>query len=290
MEAAEHNVHADLHDLIMHGVLRPTHKSFRPAFQSLKTTSAAKHLDPAQFPTDLLVTADFERTIKRPAVSEEGTYVTDSFLRPVQHVLSVMSAAQPSVVQNLIIISPHEANKLKRYVIGSRKVTLHNFMPRIHESYAPLDRLNLYNVGRDFDPSTLSASLRAQLNLFAGSLYLTSFEEYIELCDFLGLVRPDLDLFEDQQISSDGFISPPTGTWNLQETPVPFLKALLLRLRHKGDGLEKTHLGKILNGMQLEESDFRLDISMSDNNDMLPEDSGDPMDMVEDYEEYFDEI
>lgn len=277
MKAAEHELHSDLRELAQTGILSPAHTAFRPAFESLSMTSAAKLIDLSEMPGDLLVTADFARTIVRPAVSKDETYVTDSFLRPVQHVLSVMSTATPDLVQNLIIISPHEANLLKSYVRGARKVTLHTFRPRIHECYPPLDKLDLYNMGRDFDPRTLSSSLKAQLNLFSGSLYLDSYEEYTGLCDFLGLAYSDLNLRDDQQVFADGFISPPQGAWALQTSAVPFLRALLMRIRHKGDGLEKTHLGKMLNDARLEEADFRQDVDMSDN--------GDPVDMRGDHDD-----
>jgi hypothetical protein len=36
-----------------------------------------------------------------------------------------------------------------------------------------------------------------------------------------------------------------------------------MRIRKEGEGLEKTHLGKILNGVRLEEADFRTDTEMS---------------------------
>lgn len=119
------------------------------------------------------------------------------------------------------------------------------------------------NLHGDFDPSSVPVSLRVQLNLFAGALYLDSFQEYTELCDFLGLAYSDEALSSDREICADGFITPPAGTWGLQTSPVPFLRALMMRIRHKGDGLEKTHIGKMLSGMRLEEADFRKDVEMS---------------------------
>lgn len=264
MKAASHDIHSDLKDLVKTGVLLPSHTAFRPAFRSLESTSAARLIVLSKLPGELLVTKDFERTIEKPAVSKDETYVTDSFLRSVQYIISVMSTTDPGVVQNLILISPHEANKLKSFIRGPHKVTMHTFMPRIHESYPPLDQLTLYNIGRDFDATSVPASLRVQLNLFSGSLYLDSYEEYIELCGFLGIAYSSDGLRDDQQVFSDGFISPPAGKWGLRTSPIPFLRALLMRIRHKGDGLEKTHLGKIMNGVRLEEADFRKDVDMLD--------------------------
>lgn len=264
MKAASHEIHPDLEDLVKTGILLPSHTAFRPAFQSLELTSAARLISLSTMPGELLVTKDFERTISKPTVSKDETYVTDSFLRPVQYIISVMSTARPGVVKNLILISPHEANKLKSFIRGRHKVTMHTFMPRIHEIYPPLDKLTLYNIGRTFDADSVPASLRVQLNLFSGSLYLDSYEEYVELCGFLGIAYSNDALEDNQQVCSDGFISPPASAWGLQTSPIPFLRALLMRIRHQGGGLEKTHLGKILNSVRLEEADFRNDVDMSD--------------------------
>jgi hypothetical protein len=94
-----------------------------------------------------------------------------------------------------------------------------------------------------------------QLNLFAGALYLGSYEEYNDLCTMLGLRVTNLR--EGQQFTADGFITPPAGTWDLRDSPISFLRALLLRTRREGQGLESTHLGKTLNGVRLEEADLR---------------------------------
>lgn len=93
-----------------------------------------------------------------------------------------------------------------------------------------------------------------QLNLFSGSLYLRSLAEYNELCDFLGLLQGKVE--DGQQVYADGFIDPPTGKWGLQTSPVPFLRVLLMKIRREGEGVEKTHMGKVLSGVALEASDF----------------------------------
>jgi hypothetical protein len=119
----------------------------------------------------------------------------------------------------------------------------------------------LYNVGCNFTPYSVSRSLTTQLNLFAGSLYLRSLAEYNELCDFLRLLRTS-KVKLGQEVYADGFIEPPAGKWGLKQSPVPFLRALLMKIRCEGAGVEKTHLGKLLNGIRLEEADFRSDVQM----------------------------
>lgn len=117
----------------------------------------------------------------------------------------------------------------------------------------------LYNVGRHFTPSSVSRSLTIQLNLFAGSLYLRSFEEYNELCEFLGLLRTS-KAKPGQEVYADGFIAPPAGIWGLKQSPVPFLYGFLTKVRREGAGIEKTHLGKILSGARLEQADFASNV------------------------------
>jgi hypothetical protein len=46
----------------------------------------------------------------------------------------------------------------------------------------------------------------------------------------------------------------------MTHSPVPFLRTLLMKIRREGEGIEKTHLGKILSGVRLEEADFTEDL------------------------------
>ncbi|KAF2856141.1 hypothetical protein T440DRAFT_531312 [Plenodomus tracheiphilus IPT5] len=252
MSAEKNTLHSDLQRLVRTGDLVRSSEAYGPAFQTLRSTSAARLFELSGFPSDLLVTKDFARTVKIPHGSTR--YVSDSYQRSVQFVLSVPSHSSPGTIQNLIVISPFEANVLLPTIRASKKVTLHLFAPRSNASFESLDRLMLYNIGHIFNPGCVSRSLTMQLNIFAGSLYLRSFSEYSELCDYLGLLRTNARA--DQQVWADGFIDPPCGLWKLKKSPVPFLRAFLMRIRREGEGVEKTHLGKILSGIRLEEDDF----------------------------------
>jgi hypothetical protein len=248
-----HHLHPDVLTFVSTGQLNNLRGAFRPAFQSLSSTSAASLFELGQFPTELFVTEDFQRTVKAPTGAARRTYASDSYQRPVQFILSVPDALF-GFIKNLVIISSWEANRLLPDIRDHREVTLHVFAPRTNAAFASLDELELYNVGREFFPEQMPRSLTVQLNLFTGSLYLRSFAEYTELCDFLGLLcnKP----VEGQHVDPDGFIYPPTGRWGLTQSPVPFLRTLLMKIRREGEGIEKTHLGKILSGMRLEEADF----------------------------------
>ncbi|KAF3036736.1 hypothetical protein E8E11_001490 [Didymella keratinophila] len=254
LPAEVHRVHPDLQRLVCTGDLVVHPEAIKPAFQSLVSTSAAKLFETADLPTDLLVSTDFMRTVKIPKNSSVAPFISDSYQRPVQFVLSVPSATKPGDTRTLIIISPFEANELLSTIVKYAKVTLHLYSPRANATYAPLDKLTLYNVGLGFCADQVPRSTTVQLNLFAGSRYLRSFEEYREVCDFLGLLRSKP--MKDQQVFADGFINPPVGIWGLQQSPVPFLRSVLMKIRSESEGVEMTHLGKILNGVRLEACEF----------------------------------
>jgi hypothetical protein len=256
MVTEAHALHPDLERLTNTGVWPQTSQTFSHAFTSLGSTSAGKLYSLGNFPSDLQCTLDYVRTVKIPAGVARASFVSDSYQRPIQWIMSVCSN-NGNAISKLLILSPFEANKLLEIVNTAKKVTLHLFAPRANASFTSLDRLELYNVGRPFIPQSVSRSLTAQLNLFAGSLYFRSFQEYGELCDFLGLLQGQAK--SGQRVSPDGFISPPVGKWGLQKSPVPFLRSLLMKIRREGEGVEKTHLGKMLGGVRLEEVDFNED-------------------------------
>lgn len=259
MGAEKHDIHADVLRLARLGELAVNSSAFEPAFQALRSTSAAKLLNLSAFPSDLLVTKDFMRTVRVPLGSTRRSFISDAYQRPVQFVLSVPTQVLGlSSVKNCVIISPYEANRLLTTIRLTKKVTMHIFAARSNTCFAPLDELMLYNIGHAFSPGSISRSLTMQLNLFAGSLYLRSFTEYSELCDFLGLLRTTA--MANQQVHADGFIDPPTGIWGLKESAVPFLRALLMKIRREGEGVKKTHLGRILNAVRLEECDFEEEV------------------------------
>lgn len=257
MEAERHQLHPDLVRLVATGRFPERSDAFLPAFQALKATSAAERFDPMQFPNDLLVTMDFMRTVKRPRGSMSESYVSDSFLRPVQWILSVMQSDKSSAFRCLIIFSLLEAEQLLQEIRESSMVTLHLYAPRPTQAYDPLDALDLYCVGREFFPPNSSTfrSQIVQLNLFAGQLYFNSYAEYTELCKYLGVAWEATKVGEVLQ--ADGFVIPPAGGWRLEKSPVGFLKDYV-KIRREIQGIEKTHLGKLLEGGLLEKREFEF--------------------------------
>lgn len=56
--------------------------------------------------------------------------------------------------------------------------------------------------------------------------------------------------------TADGFITPPAGTWRLKDSPVEFLRNYITNVRRDCESIDKTHIGKVLDGTLLEERDF----------------------------------
>ncbi|KAF2120460.1 hypothetical protein BDV96DRAFT_485186 [Lophiotrema nucula] len=252
MEAEKHTIHLDVHTLIDNGHLTTDSEAFIPAFSSLQTTSAAQHFDVHQFPNDVLVTDDFARTVKQPSGVAGSKFVSDSYQRPVQWIVSVPSSS--GKIEKLVIISPFEANKLLPVVREKQTVTLHLYLPRPNIGHAPLDALDLYTVGKVFNTQSIPRSLTVNLNLFSGQLYLRSYAEYLELCQFLGLASHATK--DGENVNADGFIEGSIGLWGFKVSPVEFLRLLMMKIRRDCEGVEKTHVGKVLAGGLLEEVDF----------------------------------
>lgn len=258
MAPEQHKLHPDLVGLVDNGIFPSGSDAFLPAFQALKSTSAARRFDLTQFPNDLLVTADFMRTVRRPGGVTSESYILDSYLRPVQWILSVMERDSASNSHFLVILSPFEAERLLPTIQKSNIVTIHLYAPRPTQGYDPLDTLDLYCVGRGFSASNpnIRRSQIIQLNLFAGQLYFKSYKEYVELCRCLGLAWEATK--EGEGLQADGFIVPPAGVWGLNKSPVGFLREYV-KMRREGEGMEKTHLGRVIEGSLLEKCEFKLD-------------------------------
>lgn len=65
-EPEGHNLHLDLRSFVSTGILKKPSNAYKPAFGTLRNTSAASYLDVSQFPSELCVTDDFATTIQVP--------------------------------------------------------------------------------------------------------------------------------------------------------------------------------------------------------------------------------
>ncbi|KAJ5632332.1 hypothetical protein N7490_008671 [Penicillium lividum] len=260
---AVHRIHQHLGYFVSTGILKLSSGTFKPAFEALHNTSAASFLDLTHFPPSLLVTKDFVTTVKVPVGSK---FIGDAFQRPVRWILSCnkyVDSADPYTVTLLLIISPYEANCFMPEIQKSEFVTLHIYSPRQNQGFSPLDHLMLHNIparGRDIKVPDF---LRNQLNLFSGQLYLNSYLEYQSLCEFLGVasVKTSAGLI----VAADGFIQPGSAASRstFHKSPIRFLSILMSDIRKDCQEVGKTHIGRILRGQLLSQSDFLDNYSSS---------------------------
>lgn len=270
-KAAEHAIHPGLEYFVSTGELPAASSAFIPAFQTLRETTAAKHLNVDEFPKDLLVTRDFAITV------EEATrthFNTDAYQRPVHWILT----SQPRSWDCVVIISPFEAEKLLTDIKRYGKTTLHVYSARTSLETKSLDDLTLYTVpsiSPDQAREALPVHLAVQLNLFAGQLFFKSFEDYVELCNMLRICWKEAE--EGDTVDADGFIREArskTGMMAIEgstfkKSPVEFLRAFLSKSRKDCQSIGKTQLGRLLDGAFLQRKEFEseqedADVEMED--------------------------
>lgn len=75
---------------------------------------------------------------------------------------------------------------------------LHTYKPRTHQDQTALDNLALYTVPASIPRAAISKELTAELSLFAGQLYMSSYADYLDICQFLGIssCRPTREMGE----------------------------------------------------------------------------------------------
>jgi hypothetical protein len=173
----------------------------------------------------------------------------DSFLRLAHWLISRKNGDKVEIV----IVSTYEAQELLPSIRQMKAVSLHVYAPHLSSSMRILEDLSFCAISSvpkvwDILPVVM------QLNLFAGQLYLRPYEEYVSLCDFLGLCSHPPD--KDVKVACDGFNSPATrgglnpttaGTCPFTTSPVNFPR-VVTALRRKGQSYALSHMGIILYG------------------------------------------
>ncbi|PVF91588.1 hypothetical protein CPB86DRAFT_719160, partial [Serendipita vermifera] len=209
-------------------------------------------------------TQDFYRTIQLSYSPSQGSM--DDFIRPVDWLVAPAVDNPPYVVA----LSPFEVNELFPIIKSSKAVRLHFFSPRNNLSMRSFEDFDTFILPSQIPPLSLPRSLVHQINMFSGSIFLRDHETYRDVCKMLGLHFDKLDpqiletsrSTENDVMDSTYFVLDPTtrtqlgmGEVGFQESPVPFLKMLLVIRRH-GQTLGPSHMGKMLHGSKLNEDDF----------------------------------
>ena len=253
----QHHLSADVKKFVQTGSFSERSPSFIWAFSLLAKS-------PAELPNgwqgQLWATSDFARTVasQSPALD---------FFRPVQWVVSTVPFSRTGEDPLFVLVSSFEANELLPDIRRYMKVRLHVFTPRLASDMEPCDDLKFFAIP-SLEQPMLPARVRMELVLFSGQLYLSGYDEYIELCKLLGVFASDLKGLPMPRVSHDGFIEP----WHRQigirlespflNSPIPALTALM-NIRLKGMSFSHTHLGKILSGRLLFPEDFGLSDEVS---------------------------
>jgi hypothetical protein len=248
---AAHAIHQDVRHFIQTGTI-PTQLSgiillFHPFSSFDPQTSKA-------WSQKLFASTDFLQTIAHAPTDRLSDY-----MRPVNWIVRGTGGAR-------LVLSPHEVNELLPLIRQSSTVQLHVYAPRVTHSMVSFSDLRFYSVPArtNLQRTAMPSRTQLQLDLFAGQLYLSNYEEYMLLCTILGVYTLSNKL--DIQVESDGFVKPAHRGQLLEHypgyaeckfasSPIPMLKDLIGR-RRKGMQYSRTHVGKILHGRTLTRTDF----------------------------------
>ena len=258
MSPHKHTLHEDLLALA-HNQLSATAISksaaFCLAFDSLRLTSLPFLSDClSDWSPQLLVTRDFAQTVVLKRHDK-----ADDYLRRVSWLLSPQGHDSGKF---LIIVSPFEANELMPVLRDESRpgATLCVYSPRVTDDMQAFEISRYRTPWKSVVEMSPSQEVLMQLELFAGRLCLESWEDYRELCAFLGLHFGDLQAATGL-VDTDRFVKP-EGRVVLGMNGSPFVESpmeLLRRLtdlRRKGQKYDGTHWGRILKVRVLRSEDF----------------------------------
>ncbi|KAF8602020.1 hypothetical protein BDV93DRAFT_584535 [Ceratobasidium sp. AG-I] len=251
---APHSIHPELCAFVNTGSIPHGSSCFAPLS---RLPEAFHSQSPNAWSSNLLATADFGRTLANSTSDQLIDY-----MRPLNWVLYSRKGA-------IVAVSPYEVDALLPQIRLSTFVRLHVYSPRVTQAMRSFSDLQFYSVP---SPSALNLPsppplVQMQLNLWAGQLYLKSYDEYCWLCAFLGIFM-DTDGYEAEavEVQSDGFVMPEDrqvlsgyrpeyALCRFPQSPVTMLRELIGR-RRKGMEYARTHIGHILYARKLTPDDF----------------------------------
>jgi hypothetical protein len=255
---ATHTVHQNVRKFILTGTVPRQSACFKSLFHPFQSLDS-QGVTP--WSRKLLASTDFAQTL-----SNSSTDGLSEYMRPENWILQGLDEVY-------VVLSPFEINQFLPLIRRSNKVQLHIYAPRVTQSMRSFSNLKFYSIPSHSNLQQavipFSACMQLQLDLFAGQLYLSNYQEYNLLCTMLGLYYPPLDLLDEQseiKVGSDGFVdpehrarlvkfNPEYAECRFESSPIPMLKELV-GLRRKGMKYVLTHVGKILHGRVLTQNDF----------------------------------
>ena len=202
---------------------------------------------------NLRVTQDFSRTIKVGNLARS----MDDFLRPVRWILrSILNSHM------LLLISPFEANELLPEIRKSKFVHLHVYSPRISRQVSSFEDLQFLVVPPPRYLTPPASQIIQKLNLFAGQLFFRDRAAFQTVCRMLGLHLGEIPRDLKGKVDAVGFVRDETARECLGIRECVFDASAILSLREligwrrKGKGFALTHVGQILHGNDIKESEF----------------------------------
>ncbi|KAG8690421.1 hypothetical protein FRC11_011666 [Ceratobasidium sp. 423] len=253
-QPADHSIHSDVNNFIRTGSLTAGGLGIVPLFQPFISSYPQISVGLSRL---LFASADFLQTI-----AESPTDRLTENLRPVNWIVS-----GPGGIR--VVLSPHEVNELLPLIRKSSVVRLHVYAPRVSLSMLSFSHLQFYSIPAaprsPTHPEPLSIA-QLHLDLFAGQLYFSCYQDYALLCATLGLLISSGDKDLDVDVGSDGFVKPEHrdrlvnrhpeySNCRFRTTPIPALKDFIGQ-RRKGMGYLLTHVGQILHARELPTDDF----------------------------------
>ncbi|KAL8365011.1 hypothetical protein RB595_004022 [Gaeumannomyces hyphopodioides] len=250
-------LHEDVEAFVAIGTIPDCSPAFVPALDALAESSIAHLLKGLRWPPDfpLFVTADFSRTVSFATTDAASS---DAYQRPVQWIATapaqhaVGAAATAAVV--VVVLSPCEADALMpAFRAGGTAATLHLFAPRTSLVTRSVQDLLLYATPAPpagWQPP--HHALVLTLLLFAGQLYLRTYNDYVDMCRLLGApYRTGANNGEEGGQTEDeaekGVFGP---------AALPFFRELFKRIHYPSVDISNTDVGVILGGNVLPRSAF----------------------------------
>lgn len=250
-----------LEKFISHGTIDQASAMLEWAFESLHRTTLAPMVKKLQFPCSLRVTTPFAKAVR----TED---LTDNYQQHVAYVLHTKPSLvrHPGQQADVVIISQDELENYWDEISQSKFVSLHCYNAKVTPDAAALRAEPIYPLDGDLVYAH-PVHTRIALDLFAGQLYFSTYDEYVQVSSFLGLVY--FEETGDMAVDPDGFVPPPERHkiprwhrradqyWDTFSTsPVPFFKKFLSVVRGHGAGIEHSHMGRILDGEHLGKAEF----------------------------------
>ncbi|CAE6459581.1 unnamed protein product [Rhizoctonia solani] len=249
-----HSIHPDVKCFISTGTFSTSQSALLPLFHPFRDFNSQISDGWSRL---LYCSVDFLHT-----VAGSPTDRLSEYMRPVNWIVSGHGDIQ-------VVLSPHEVNELLPLIRNSSVVRLHIYAPRVSLSMLSFSDLRFYSIPAPptslIRPGALPTA-QLQLDLFAGQLYLSSYQDYIALCAALGLYVGSSAEDHGVEIGTDGFVKP-QHRYKLARhhagypecefvaSPIPALRDLVSR-RRKGMKYLLTHVGQILHGRTLIPDDF----------------------------------